>query len=48
MYEECDLLEGISYDGCTDTCTVENNFVCLNNSCSYTGDFQIEYTYIKK
>ena len=39
--EECDLGQGIEFDGCTDECKFEDNFVCFNESgpmiCSYFG-----------
>ena len=44
--EECDLGQGIEFDGCTDECKFEDNFVCFNESgpmiCSYFGQFSIE------
>ena len=50
--EECDFGKDIEYDGCTNECLIEDNFVCHLDTnpmiCSYNGSFTISQTKYEK
>jgi hypothetical protein len=35
--DQCDLGPGVFHDGCTDQCTQEPNYTCVNNSATVKG-----------
>ena len=53
-YQDCDEGLGNSFDGCTDLCEVEDNFICtitivdIKSVCSYEGSFNYSFVSYKK